>query len=210
MMREWMDRQADANERMKNHVVELERKVNQGLRNRQAIIKNLETLRRRNRRVPFEQRKAPPSQPKVVYALILDNYICYFLDILEKYIPMDDEPMWAIDRVVTLTLGFVITIPETAKEFSIKGNHLTLVKGKKFDGRIKIDPHKHIPEFLKICNMFKYRYTKNEAFHLIMIPISLMDEAKTWLDELNEGTVETWDELHIAFISRFFPSALFD
>nr|GEU49117.1 hypothetical protein [Tanacetum cinerariifolium] len=42
MMREWMDRQADANELMKNQVVELERKVNQGLKNRQAIIENLE------------------------------------------------------------------------------------------------------------------------------------------------------------------------
>ncbi|GKF07571.1 reverse transcriptase domain-containing protein, partial [Tanacetum coccineum] len=35
-------------------------------------------------------------------------------------------------------------------------------------------------------------------------------EAKTWLDELNEGTIETWDELRTAFISRFFPPALFD
>nr|GFA10195.1 reverse transcriptase domain-containing protein [Tanacetum cinerariifolium] len=33
---------------------------------------------------------------------------------------MDDEPMWAADRVVALTLGFAITIPETANEFSIK------------------------------------------------------------------------------------------
>ncbi|GJS59910.1 reverse transcriptase domain-containing protein [Tanacetum coccineum] len=35
-------------------------------------------------------------------------------------------------------------------------------------------------------------------------------EAKTWLDELNEGTIETWDELQTAFINRFFPPALFD
>nr|GEX27705.1 hypothetical protein [Tanacetum cinerariifolium] len=42
MMREWMARQMEANERMKNQVVELERKTNQGLRNRQALIKNLE------------------------------------------------------------------------------------------------------------------------------------------------------------------------
>nr|GEU29637.1 hypothetical protein [Tanacetum cinerariifolium] len=42
MMREWMARQTKANECMKNHVVELEQKINQGLRNRQAIIENLE------------------------------------------------------------------------------------------------------------------------------------------------------------------------
>nr|GEW59095.1 reverse transcriptase domain-containing protein [Tanacetum cinerariifolium] len=57
---------------------------------------------------------------------------------------MDDEPMWAADRVVALTLGSAITIPETANEFAIK------------------------------------------------------------------GTIATWDELRTAFISRFFPPALFD
>ncbi|GJZ22477.1 reverse transcriptase domain-containing protein [Tanacetum coccineum] len=34
---------------------------------------------------------------------------------------MDDEPMWAADRVVALTPGFVITLPATANEFAIKG-----------------------------------------------------------------------------------------
>nr|GEX20593.1 hypothetical protein [Tanacetum cinerariifolium] len=35
---------------------------------------------------------------------------------------MDDEPMWAADRVVASTPGFAITILETANAFSIKGN----------------------------------------------------------------------------------------
>ncbi|GJX52213.1 hypothetical protein Tco_0280582 [Tanacetum coccineum] len=81
---------------------------------------------------------------------------------------MDDEPMWVADRVVALTPGSAITIPETADEFAIKGNHLTLVKGNQFDGRIKTDPHKHIHEFLGICDMFKYRDTKNEVVRLMM------------------------------------------
>nr|GEW41585.1 reverse transcriptase domain-containing protein [Tanacetum cinerariifolium] len=37
---------------------------------------------------------------------------------------MDDEPMWATDRVVAPTLGSAIIIPETANEFSIKGTLL--------------------------------------------------------------------------------------
>nr|GEW82409.1 reverse transcriptase domain-containing protein [Tanacetum cinerariifolium] len=123
---------------------------------------------------------------------------------------MDDEPMWATDRVVTLTFGSTITTPEPANEFAIKGNHLTLIKGNQFDGRTKTDPHKHIREFLRIYDMFKYRYTKNEAVCLMMFPISLTREAKTWLDELNKGTIVTWDELRTAFISRLFPPALFD
>ncbi|GJT01891.1 reverse transcriptase domain-containing protein [Tanacetum coccineum] len=118
--------------------------------------------------------------------------------------------MWDTDRVVAPTLGSAITIPETANEFAIKGNHLTIVKGNQFDSRIKIDPHKHIHEFLGICDVFKYRDTENESVRLMMFPLSLTEEAKTWLDELNEGTIETWDELQTAFISRFFPLALLD
>nr|GEX15898.1 hypothetical protein [Tanacetum cinerariifolium] len=46
---------------------------------------------------------------------------------------MDDEPMSAADRVVALTPGSAITILETANEFVIKDNHLTLIKGNQFD-----------------------------------------------------------------------------
>ncbi|GKA33717.1 reverse transcriptase domain-containing protein [Tanacetum coccineum] len=88
-------------------------------------------LCRRNRRVPFEQKNAPPAQLKVVYALILNiNYFRYFLDILENYNPMDDEPMWVADRVVAPTPGSAITIPETANEFTIKAENMLVEVGK--------------------------------------------------------------------------------
>ncbi|GKF27251.1 reverse transcriptase domain-containing protein, partial [Tanacetum coccineum] len=63
---------------------------------------------------------------------------------------------------------------------------------------------------LETANEFAIKDTKNEAVRLMMFPLSLTGKAKTWLDELNEGTIETWDELRTAFISRFFPPALFD
>ncbi|GJW50219.1 reverse transcriptase domain-containing protein [Tanacetum coccineum] len=173
------------------------------------------TLNRRrcriNKRVPFDQRNNPPKNPRIVYLPILNiNHFRHFLDTLKNLFLTDDEPMWAADRVVSLTPGSVITIPETINEFAIKGNHLTLVKGNQLDGRTKTGPHKYIHEFLGICDMFKYRDTENEAVRLMMFPLSLTREAKTWLDELNEGTIKTWDELRTAFISRFFPPALFD
>ncbi|GJX15365.1 hypothetical protein Tco_0216197 [Tanacetum coccineum] len=168
-------------------------------------------FRRQNRRVPYDQRNNPSQHPRIIYPPILNiNYFCHFLDILQNYNPMDDEHMWAADCVVALTLGSAITIPETANEFAIKGNHLTFVKGNQFDGRNKTDPHKHIHEFLRICDMFKYRDTKNEAVRLMMFPLSLTREAKIWLDELNKGTIKIWDELRTAFISLFFPPVLFD
>ncbi|GJY44174.1 putative reverse transcriptase domain-containing protein [Tanacetum coccineum] len=107
-----------------------------------------------NRRVPFDQRKITKN-PRIVYPPILDiNHFRHFLVTLENLYPIDDEPMWAADHVVTLTLGSAITIPETANEFAIKGNHLTLVKGNQFDGRTKTDPHKHIHEFLRESSIF--------------------------------------------------------
>ncbi|GJX45462.1 reverse transcriptase domain-containing protein [Tanacetum coccineum] len=131
-------------------------------------------LRRQNRRVPYDQRNNPPQHSKIVYPPILNiNYFRHFLNILRNYDSMDDEPMWATDRVVAPTPGSSITIPETANKFAIKD-------------------------------------TENEAVRLMMFPLSLTREAKTWLDELNERTFETWDELRTDFISRFFPLALFD
>ncbi|GJZ22419.1 hypothetical protein Tco_0559458 [Tanacetum coccineum] len=136
-------------------------------------------------RVPFERRNERPK--RIVFPPFLDiNHFCHFLDILRNYDPMDDESMWAADRVVTPTLGFAITIPKTANEFVIKGKHLTLVKGNQFDGRIKTDPHKRIYEFLGICDMFKYKYTKNESVRLMMFPLSLTGEHE------NESLTNAW------------------
>ncbi|GKA05113.1 reverse transcriptase domain-containing protein [Tanacetum coccineum] len=122
----------------------------------------------------------------------------------------DDEPVWATDSVVASIQGPTITITETANEFTIKGNHLTLIKGNQLDGHNKTDPQKHIHKFLGVCDMFKYRATETEAVWLMMFPLSLTGEAKTWLDELDEGTIETWDKIRKTFISRFFPPTLFD
>ncbi|GJU48712.1 reverse transcriptase domain-containing protein, partial [Tanacetum coccineum] len=76
--------------------------------------------------VPFEQRDERHEQPRIVYSPIFDiNYFRHFLDILENYNPMDDEPMWVADHVVAPTPGFTITIPETANEFTIKGSRIS-------------------------------------------------------------------------------------
>nr|GFA17538.1 reverse transcriptase domain-containing protein [Tanacetum cinerariifolium] len=85
---------------------------------------------------------------------------------------MDDEPMWAADRVVAQTPGFAITIPETTNEFAMNGNHLTLVKGNQFDGNIiKILYHglsEIIQEVLNAAagGIFLYK-TSNQAYQLL-------------------------------------------
>nr|GEV91373.1 reverse transcriptase domain-containing protein [Tanacetum cinerariifolium] len=68
-------------------------------------------LRRPNRKVLLDQRNNPPQHPRIVYLPILNvNYFHHFLDILQNYNPMDDEPMWVADHVVALTLSNIIKI----------------------------------------------------------------------------------------------------
>nr|GEU39373.1 reverse transcriptase domain-containing protein [Tanacetum cinerariifolium] len=162
--------------------------------------------RQQNRKVPYDQRNNPPQHPRIVYPPILNiNHFRHFLVTLENLYPMDDEPMWAADRVVASTPSFAITIPETANEFAIKGNHLTLVKGNQFDGRTKTDPHKHIHKFLKICDMFKYRDIENEAVRLMMFPLSLTGKAKTWLNELKKELLKLRINFDLLSLADSFP-----
>ncbi|GJZ47449.1 reverse transcriptase domain-containing protein [Tanacetum coccineum] len=94
-----------------------------------------------------------------------------YLQVKDNYDPMDDEPMWAADRVVASTPGSAITIPETVNEFAIKD-------------------------------------TKNEVVRLMMFPLSLTGEAKTWLDELNEDLLKHGMKLQL-FSLAFFSQLLF-
>ncbi|GKC29729.1 hypothetical protein Tco_1037023 [Tanacetum coccineum] len=147
------------------------------------------TLNRRlpqqNRRVPFDQINNPHQHPRIVYPPILDiNYFHYFLVTLQNLYPMDDEPMWAAERVVALTPGSAITIPQTENEFDIKYNHLTLVKGNQF-----VDlPRANISQVLneitqEILNataggIFLYK-TPNQAYQLLEDKVLLkLDWAK--------------------------------
>ncbi|GKB76118.1 reverse transcriptase domain-containing protein [Tanacetum coccineum] len=44
---------------------------------------------------------------------------------------------------------------------------------------------------------------------LRIFPFSLSGESKTWLNELNEGTISSWNEIREAFISRYFSPSKF-
>ncbi|GJV79199.1 reverse transcriptase domain-containing protein [Tanacetum coccineum] len=114
-------------------------------------------LRRQNRRVPFEQRNNPPQHPRIVYPPILDiNYFRHFLDILQNFDPIDDEPMWAADRVVASTPSSAITIPETANKFAIKALFDGLLREirafSQHENESLTDAWLHIKKMLRNCH----------------------------------------------------------
>ena len=49
---------------------------------------------------------------------------------------------------------------------------------------------------------------RTEVIKLQLFPFSLRDVAATWFDSLPVGSVNSWEELVEAYMSRFFPLSL--
>ncbi|GJR15227.1 ribonuclease H-like domain-containing protein [Tanacetum coccineum] len=118
----------------------------------------------------------------------------------------DDQPMWESAKTVAPTPNSAIVQPNVDDNFVINSTHLNMIRENKFDGYLRADPH----EFLAICNMFRYSKTQSEAVKLMIFPLSLCDEAKTWFNELNEESITSWEQMRKSFINRFFPPSLFN
>nr|GEU85416.1 reverse transcriptase domain-containing protein [Tanacetum cinerariifolium] len=125
--------------------------------------------RRQNRRVPYDQRNNPPQHPRIVYLPILDiNYFRHFLVTLENIYPMDDEPMWAAERVVALTFGSAITIPGTVNEFAIK---VIRVKQKQLNLGIRTERM-----IFNIDSAMKHSYSNNDTYFNIDVIDEILEE----------------------------------
>ena len=59
-----------------------------------------------------------------------------------------------------------------------------------------------------MANIVKLNGVRPEVIKLHLFPFSLRDVAATWFESLPVGSVNTWEELLEAFMSRFFPPTL--
>nr|XP_043616314.1 uncharacterized protein LOC122588261 [Erigeron canadensis] len=90
--------------------------------------------------------------------------------------------------------------------FTVKGNHLQMVKDLCFDGRNKRDPHEHLDKFEMICNLFNYGENQANNVKMKLFPMSLAGEAHKWLKGLAPNSLTTWEAVREALIERFFPA----
>ncbi|GKB18025.1 reverse transcriptase domain-containing protein [Tanacetum coccineum] len=121
----------------------------------------------------------------------------------------DDQLMWSNTRTVAPTPSSAIVQLYISDNFHIKGTHMQMIQDNQFDGQIWSNPYRHVTNFLKISNLFQYGENQEEAVMLRTFSFSLSGEAKAWLNELNEGTITSWNELREAFISRYFSPVKF-
>ena len=59
-----------------------------------------------------------------------------------------------------------------------------------------------------MANTVKLNGVRQKVIKLQLFPFSLRDIAATWFDSLPYGSVNTWEELMEAYLSRFFPPSL--
>ncbi|KAA3470215.1 oligopeptide transporter 4-like [Gossypium australe] len=71
-------------------------------------------------------------------------------------------------------------------------------------GSLNEDPNQYIKRFLTICHAFKYNGVSDDAIHLRLFTLSLIDDAFMWLDL--EPIANSWDELASKFLVKYFPS----
>ena len=61
---------------------------------------------------------------------------------------------------------------------------------------------------MRMENIVKLNGVRPEVIILQLFPFSLRDVATTWFESLPIGSVNNWEELVEAYMSRFFPPAL--
>ncbi|GJW05716.1 hypothetical protein Tco_1568139 [Tanacetum coccineum] len=103
--------------------------------------------------------------------------------------------MWSSTRTVAPTPTPVIVQLPISNNFHIKGTRMQMIQENKFDRRIRSDPHRYVAGLLEISNLFQYNENQEEAVMLRTFPFSLSGEAKTWLNELIERTITSWNEM---------------
>ena len=92
--------------------------------------------------------------------------------------------------------------------FELKPALITMVQHNQFTSHPAEDPNEHLGRFLRMANTVKLNGVRPEVIKLQLFPFSLRDIATTWFDSLPYGSVNTWEELMEAYLSRFFPPSL--
>ena len=95
-----------------------------------------------------------------------------------------------------------------ANNFKFKPALITMVQQNQFTGHPTEDPNEHLGRVLRMANTVKLNGVRPEVIKLQLFPFSLRDIAATWFGSLPYGSVNTWEELMEAYLSKFIPPSL--
>ena len=98
--------------------------------------------------------------------------------------------------------------PINANNFELKPSLITMVQRHQFTGHPYEDPKECLGRFMRMENTVKLNGVRPNVIKLQIFPFSLRDVVATWFDSLPMGSLNTWEKLVEAYISRFFPPSL--
>ncbi|CAH9140245.1 unnamed protein product [Cuscuta epithymum] len=129
-----------------------------------------------------------------------------------NYVP-HDNPLYQGESIAhflapEITEYDSIQVPGiTAPRYEIKPAVINMVLNNQFGGSPTEDPVAHITKFLRMCQTFKIPGLDDDQVRMLLFPFSLRDDAQRWLDSNPHHHIQTWDQLHKAFIKEYFPTS---
>ncbi|KAK9046174.1 hypothetical protein V6N11_052073 [Hibiscus sabdariffa] len=102
-------------------------------------------------------------------------------------------------------LNPAVTMPDfEAEHFELKPVMFNMLNTLgQFGGTPNENARQHLKSFLEICNSFKIHGVSNDVLKLKLFPYSLRDKAKTWLNNLQPGSLQSWTQLCRSFLAKF-------
>ena len=95
-----------------------------------------------------------------------------------------------------------------ANYLELKPALVIMVQQYQFTGHPSEDPNEHMGRFMRMANTIKLNGVRPKVIKLQLFPFSLRDVVATWFESLLVGSVNNWEELVEAHMSRFFPPVL--
>ncbi|KAL4273966.1 hypothetical protein GQ457_13G015910 [Hibiscus cannabinus] len=102
-------------------------------------------------------------------------------------------------------LNPAVTMPDfEAEHFELKPVMFNMLNTLgQFGGTSNENARHYLKSFLEICNSFKIHGVSNDVLKLKLFPYSLRDKAKTWLNNLLPGSLQSWTQLCRSFLAKF-------
>lgn len=80
-----------------------------------------------------------------------------------------------------------------------------MVQQNQFSGSPLDDPNVHLAMLLEIYDTVKMNNVSTDTIRLRLFPFSLGDKARGWLQSLQPGSINTWEEMPQKFLAKFCP-----
>ncbi|KAL4319223.1 hypothetical protein GQ457_18G009160 [Hibiscus cannabinus] len=102
-------------------------------------------------------------------------------------------------------LNPAVTMPDfEAEHFELKPVMFNMLNTLgQFGGTPNENVRQHLKSFLEIFNSFKIHEVSNDVLKPKLFPYSLRDKAKTWLNNLQPGSLQSWTQLCRSFLAKF-------